>query len=99
MNTLLNPYLASADGPVVAGLESLELVLAKDQPEYRPLRALCSMKPEGRVLTRWAPTAEQRAALADGADIFLELMTFRNPLQPILLSIGEPDAGDILERF
>lgn len=75
-------------GPVVAGLERLELLIAKDQPEYIPLRALISAEASGILLTRWTPDPEQRQAIAAGADIFLELMTFKQPVQPILLRVA-----------
>lgn len=82
-------YLKPKDGPVVDGLEAKETVYAKDQPEYIPLRTLRSSGPMGAVISRWTLTPEQRKAVADGADIFLELSTFRNPLQPIRMAISD----------
>jgi hypothetical protein len=81
-------WLNPADAPVVPGLEAHELVFAKDQPEYIPLRALRARTNDGRVMSRWSLTAEQRKAVADGADIFLTLMTFGNPLQPISMAVA-----------
>jgi hypothetical protein len=81
-------YLSPRDGPVVDGLEDREVVFAKDQPQYIPLRALVLKGPERRVLTRWSLTDEQRKAIAEGADIFLELCTFGEPLQPIRMAVG-----------
>lgn len=63
-------YLSPADRPVIDGLEDREVVFAKDQPEYIPLRALVSPDDEKAVLTRWTLTSEQRAAVCDGADIY-----------------------------
>lgn len=48
------------------------------QPEYRPLPALRTTDAEGRVLTRWRPTAEELQALLTGDDIYLEVLTFGN---------------------
>lgn len=92
-------YLNPAAGPVVDGLEAHEVVYAKNQPEYNALRTLRSNTAEGRVLSRWSPTAEQRQALAEGADIFLELLTFGNPLQPILMSVGEMGPEFVTREF
>lgn len=82
-------YLYPHDGPVIEGLEHIEVVYAKDQPEYIPLRTLRSADGQGRVFSRWTPTPEQREAIADGDDIFLELFTFGHPLQPIRMMIGD----------
>jgi hemin uptake protein HemP len=83
-------YLSPKDGPVVEGFEPEEVVYAKGQPEYIPLRTLVG-GPQRRVTSRWALTPEQRTTIADGADIFLTLTTFGKPLQPILLAISNGD--------
>jgi hypothetical protein len=82
-------YLSPKDGPVIDGLESQEVVYAKDQPEYIPLRTLKSDGPMGAVISRWTLTQEQRIAVVNGADIFLELSTFGNPLQPIRMAVSD----------
>ena len=82
-------YLQPRDGPVVDGLASHEVVYAKDQPEYNPLRTLRSDGPMGRVISRWTLTPEQRKAVAEGADVFLELSTFHKPLQPIRIAVSD----------
>jgi hypothetical protein len=81
-------YLNPANGPVIEGLEAFETVYAKDQPEYIPLRALRSRTEDGRVMSRWTLTPEQRKAIADGADVYLTLMTFNGPLQPITIAVA-----------
>lgn len=77
------------DGPVLIGEEEREVVYAKNQPEYIPLRTLRGMNHEGRVLSRWTPTEEQRKAIAEGKDIFLVLLTFHGPLAPSMMLIGD----------
>lgn len=84
-------YLKPADRPIFNGLESEEVVYAKDQPEYIPLRTLVSESAERRVISRWTFTDEQRKAIAEGADIFLELLTFEHPLQPIRMAVSDGD--------
>jgi hypothetical protein len=97
-------YLKPKDGPVLDGFEEKEVVYAKDQPEYIPLRTLISAGPERKVLSRWTLTDKQREAVAKGADVFLELMTFGKPLQPIRMIISDggsdclPDDDYLLEE-
>src|SRR2546428_3992139 len=82
-------YLSPSEGPVFPGLEQKEVTYAKDQPQYNPLRTLVSEGPERRVISRWTLTDTQRKAIADGADIFLGLLTFGQPLQPIIMMISD----------
>ncbi len=94
------PWLEPKDAAVIEGLEPFEVCFAKNQSEYRPLRALKSMKNDGAILTRWDLTPEQRAAIANGADLFLEVLTFCQPLQPVRLSVtAEPYDGYFKEYF
>lgn len=62
------------------------VIFAKDQPEYVPLPTLRCI--DGRVLSRWQPSPEERAAIAAGQDVYLTMLTFGQPLQPVLLTIG-----------
>ena len=64
---------------------------AKDQPEYRPLPVARLHGAEGRVISRWTLTAEERARIAAGEDLYIELLTFGRPLQPILPTVGLRD--------
>jgi hypothetical protein len=82
-------YLHPRKGPVFDGLEDKEVVYAKEQPQYIPLRTLVSAGPDRKVYSRWTLTAEQRKRVADGADVFLELLTFGHPLQPIRMAIAD----------
>lgn len=92
-------YLSPRDGAVVDGLESEELVYAKDQPEYIPLRTLKAVGAQGQVLSRWTLTEDQRKAVAAGADIFLELSTFNRPLQPIRMAISDASGNKFSDWF
>lgn len=75
--------------------DSEAVTFAKDQPEYQPLPAAIVMREEGKaVVTRWQFTDEERAAIASGADLYLELLTFGGPLQPVRMYVSEaPDAN------
>lgn len=65
-----------------------KVIFAKDQPEYNPLPA--EVTPAGAVVTRWAPTAEERALLVAGVDVYVSQLTFGTPLQPLLVTVGPP---------
>jgi hypothetical protein len=88
-------YLQPRNGPVVDGLEDQEVVYAKKSLEYAPLRTLVSSGRMGGVISRWTLTPEQRKAVAEGADIYLELSTFHQLLQPIRMAVsdGKLDPG------
>lgn len=74
--------------PVVKGFEDLEVVFAKDQPEYLPLPAL----PSGdQVITHWRLSWSERLRALIKGDLYLTLLTFRRPLQPISLSLKRPE--------
>lgn len=79
-------YLKPFDGPVFE-LPYDEVVYAKDQTEYIPLRCAVSPMPTRKATSRWTLTEEQRKAVAEGADIYLTLLTFGHPLQPIMIAI------------
>ena len=82
MNTI-HPH----DGPIFEELQGMEITYAKDQAKdgYIPLRTITD---HTTVISRWHPTEQQRAAIAAGDDLYLELKTFGGPLQPIRLTVG-----------
>lgn len=45
-------WLLPVERAVVEGLEEHEVIYAKDQPEYLPLRALRSNTPQVKVMSR-----------------------------------------------
>lgn len=75
----------------IPGHEQDEFVIARDQSEYIPLPAIeVNVADQIGVLTRWRPTEEERAALANGADIWLITLTGGEPLQPIRMEVECP---------
>lgn len=87
-------YLDPHDGPVVAGLEKHETVYAKNQPQYRSLRTLSGRNGDSAI-SRFHLTDAQRKAIAEGADIYLELLHFGGPLAPSLIMVmSEPADTD-----
>ncbi|MHB1673773.1 MAG: hypothetical protein ACYCSP_05930 [Acidobacteriaceae bacterium] len=84
--------------PVVEGLEPYELILGAGQPEYRPLPVLRSPAPVYAVMSRWAPSEEERKLIAEGADIFLTVWTFGAAYPPTLLEVMRSSADPDLIR-
>ena len=57
-----------------------EIVIAKDQPQYIPLPAIIA-KPY--VFTRWKLSWRERLRILFSGNLWLTVLTFGNPLQPI----------------
>lgn len=81
--------------PVMPGSEPIELILGKDQKEYTPLPAVYLDRRDRPMITRWRFTDEERAAIAAGADIVLQQLTFCQPFQPVNLQVVMPDAHPV----
>jgi len=79
---------------------------AKDQSPYRPLPVARLHGAEGRLISRWTFTPEERAQIAAGEDLYLEVLTFpgqhlcphcgqgchvSGALQPLLPTVGLRD--------
>lgn len=74
--------------PIIPGEVLPVTVFAKDQPEYEPLPA--HRTDDGTVLTRWKLTWRERVRILLFGDLYLEVLTFRTPLQPVRLSVAPP---------
>ncbi len=73
--------------PVIPGMDLEETVFAKHQPQYNPLPAVMV---DGRVISRWKLTWRERFKLLVTGNLWLTLLTFGQPLQPILIEIDSP---------
>ncbi|MDI7267494.1 MAG: hypothetical protein QME96_05825 [Myxococcota bacterium] len=69
-----------------------EIMLAENQPEYLTTCAAVITYDDGSVgvMTRWRLTDEERQRIAAGEDLYLTLLTFGRPMQPIMLEVGHP---------
>jgi len=70
---------------------------AKNQPEYRPLLVL--KMPDGEIVTCWKPSIWERLKILFIGKIWLKVLTFNEPLQPLLMSANTPfqtDASHLL---
>jgi len=76
--------------PVAKGFEQLEVVFAKDQPEYLPLPAL-PIDDGNRLITRWRLTMRERLLILFHGNVYLWISTFKNPLQPVAITAEAPE--------
>jgi len=67
----------------------VNVIIAKDQPEYLPLPAI--VLEGGEVITCWELSDEELLQLIDTKRIYLSQLTFSSPLQPILPSVNLED--------
>lgn len=75
--------------PVIPDSNPDEVVYAKDQPEYLPLPAVKLY--DGTILTRWVLSEDEKRQVLEQGYIYLEVLTFNKPLQPLRLSAEVPD--------
>ena len=74
--------------PVVPGYELLETVYAKDQPNYKPLPVW--KQHDGTTLSRWRLTWKERLRVLFSGNVYLWILTFNQPLQPVMLQTEKP---------
>lgn len=67
------------------------VVLAKAQPEYAPLTAHQAIgDPQGRTVFCWQPTWRERIEILLFGEIWHQVLTFHQPLQPQMLGVEKP---------
>lgn len=70
--------------------DGANVVFGAAQPEYIPLPAQVNPK-SGVVLTCWKLTPEEVKKVQETGVIWVEMLTFNQPLQPIRLDVDKPD--------
>ena len=73
--------------PAAIGWEPV--TYAKDQPQYQPLPVLRNPD-NGTLISCWGLTWRERLRLALTGRLWVQLLTFGRPLQPMLLSVAPP---------
>lgn len=68
------------------------VVYAENQPEYNPLPAFKAEN--GVMVTCWKLSQEDFEKIVETKKIYLSVMTFNNPLQPVYLTT---DIDELLE--
>jgi len=74
--------------PVFPGYEAPVTVFAADQPEYIPLPAYRTE--DGMVITRWRLTWRERLQVLLTGNLWLSVLTFNRPLQPVKMDTVAP---------
>jgi hypothetical protein len=59
------------------------VTFAENQPQYRPLPAIQCGDENGTIVTRWRLTWPERLRVLLTGDMWLTVMTFGHPLQPL----------------
>lgn len=79
--------------PIAPRVGLPEVMLAEEQPEYLTVCVAMVTYTDGTqgIMTRWKLSDEEKAKIAAGEDIYLSLLTFGQPMQPITLEIGRPE--------
>lgn len=75
-----------------------EVTVAAEQEEYLELTAaIYEVEGVPTLLTRWTFTDQERQRIAAGEDVYLALMTFGQPMQPVMIQVGPegwtPESG------
>ena len=65
-------------------------VYGANQPEYKDLPAQRYDGPLGQVVTCWKLSPEELRKVQETGEIWLSLLTFGNPLQPVMLTVDHP---------
>ena len=70
-----------------------EITIAEEQAEYQPITVAPYRFTDGSsgLLSRWRLSDDERAAIAAGEDLYLFLLTFGTPMQPVQLTVGPPE--------
>ena len=84
--------LRNAAGDVVG--EVTYVVYARNQPQYQPLPAIKSDR--GRLTTRWHLNWRERLRVLFRGDLYIQVLTYGQLLQPIKPFTEEPSIEECL---
>ena len=71
------------------------IVFGVNQPEYEPLPAEFVGKPEtGQINTCWELSPDELKQIQETGKIWVSILTFGQPLQPVLVSVDKPKPYD-----
>lgn len=77
--------------------KEVNVVFAKDQPEYLPLPAFKSE--EGEVVTCWKLSWRERFRVLFFGELWLSMLTFNKPLTPLFPTTKKTDVLISVERI
>lgn len=70
--------------------EGVNVTFGANQPEYLPLPAQRLPGDCGQIVTCWELSPEEIKQVQRTGKIYLSVLTFNNPLQPVLLTTEKP---------
>lgn len=76
--------------------EGVNVQFADEQPEYNALPALHRKDENGTVVTAWQLSDEELEQLRKTKTIYLQVLTFYKPLQPVFLTVDPTEVGLIV---
>lgn len=71
--------------PALVPEGSRAVVIAEHQAEYQDLPSIRT--PNGYVITRWAPSDEERLAILRGEDVYITLLS-HGSINPLFATVG-----------
>lgn len=75
--------------------DGANIVFGANQPEYQPLPAELVGKPEtGQINTCWELSPDELKQIKETGKIWVSILTFGQPLQPVLVSVDKPKPYD-----
>ncbi len=77
--------------PVIPDKKLREFTFAEHQDQYENLPTYKYDDAEGTVLSRWKLSWRERLRILFTGDMYLRVMTFNRPLQPVMLQVEKPD--------
>ena len=70
--------------------DGANVVYGANQPEYKPLPAERRPGRSGEIVTCWELSPEEIKRVQETGKIWLSVLTFGQPLQPVLLTADKP---------
>lgn len=74
--------------------DGVNIVYAANQPEYEPLPAEKRDGRCGEIVTCWELSPEELERVRETGKIWLAVLTFNQPLQPLIISVDKPEPYD-----
>ena len=72
----------------IINFKECNTIYAENQPEYLPLR--CHKAKNGRVTSCWGLSFSERLKVFLFGKIYLRILTFNKPLQPLKMMVNKP---------
>lgn len=71
--------------------DDANIIFGAQQPEYKPLPAELCDSATGQIITCWELSPEEIKRIQETGKIWLSVLTFGQPLQPVSLAVDKPD--------